>query len=300
VKYARWRARSGEIFVGILDGEAVMPFRPSLREPSEIDPIVSLAVAGPNRPLGPSQSVREVTLLPPIPDRPVIRDFSTFEQHARATMPLSRGGFSDDWYRIPAFYFQNPHVVLGPDDVVICPRSTKLDFELEVAAVVGHDCHDVTPSEAPDAIIGFTIYNDWSARDLQAMEMPLTFGPSKGKDFANSFGPVLATPDELGGVRGRPRAQMLARINGEEWSRGELGDMHFSFAELVAYASRDSHVRAGDVLGSGAVGSGCILELSARQGSDRVRWLQSGDVVELEVEGIGVLRNTIAISINPA
>jgi fumarylacetoacetate (FAA) hydrolase len=143
--------------------------------------------------------------------------------------------------------------------------------------------------------VGYTVFNDFSARDLQRREMALGLGPAKGKDFASAFGPYLVTPDEFGGTRERPAAEMVARVNGREYSRGNLADIHHSFGELVAYASRDSRVRSGDLIGSGTVGTGCILELSLTHGAEQFPWLQSGDVVELEVETIGVLRNTVGV-----
>jgi fumarylacetoacetate (FAA) hydrolase len=136
---------------------------------------------------------------------------------------------------------------------------------------------------ADGQIGGFTIMNDWSARDVQREEMKVGLGPSKGKDFATSLGPIVVTPDEFDGSS----ATMVARVNGEERSRGELGDMHHSWAAIIEHAARNTELYAGDVLGSGTVGTGCILELGDG------RWLQPGDVVELEVEGIGVLRNTV-------
>jgi fumarylacetoacetate (FAA) hydrolase len=154
------------------------------------------------------------------------------------------------------------------------PEGTQeLDYELEAAAVIGAD----------GQIGGFTVMNDWSARDLQRREMKIGLGPAKGKDFATSLGPILVTPDELGDLR----LEMIARVNGEERSRGNMGDMYYSWDAIVEHAARNTRVRAGDVLGSGTVGTGCILELGDG------RWLQPGDVVELEVEGIGVLRNTV-------
>src|SRR5437868_4080788 len=148
-----------------------------------------------------------------------------------------------------------------------------VDYQLEVAAIIGAD----------GAVGGFTVMNDWSARDLQRAEMRVGLGPAKGKDFATSLGPVVVTPDEFDGSSGT----MVARVNGEERSRGELGDMYHGWESIVAHAARNTRLRAGDVLGSGTVGTGCILEL----GDDR--WLQPGDEVELEVEGIGVLRNRV-------
>jgi len=152
--------------------------------------------------------------------------------------------------------------------------TTELDYELECAAIIG----------AEGAIGGFTIMNDWSARDLQRVEMRVGLGPAKGKDFATSLGPVVVTPDEFDGTSGA----MVARVNGEERSRGDLGDLHYTWARLVEQAARNTKLLPGDVIGSGTVGTGCILE----HGDGR--WLKRGDVVELEIDGIGVLENTIA------
>jgi fumarylacetoacetate (FAA) hydrolase len=180
-----------------------------------------------------------------------------------------------EWYQIPVFYFSNAAAILGPnDEIEFPPESSAWDYELEAAAVIGGD----------GRIAGFTILNDWSARDLQKMEMAVGLGPAKGKDFGTSLGPVLVTPDELGDLR----LEMVARVNGEERSRGNLGDMYWSWDQLVEHAGRNTRLLAGDVLGSGTVGTGCILE----HGDGR--WLEPGDVVELEVEGIGVLRNIVA------
>jgi fumarylacetoacetate (FAA) hydrolase len=219
--------------------------------------------------------VGDVRLLAPVPHPPAVRDFYAFERHV-ATARAQRGlEMAPEWYRIPVFYFSNPAAVLGPDEAVsFPPESSAWDYELEAAVVVGAD----------GGIAGFTVLNDWSARDLQKMEMAVGLGPAKGKDFGTSIGPVLVTPDELGDLR----LEMVARVNGEERSRGNLADMHWSWDELVAHAARNTRLQAGDVLGSGTVGTGCILE----HGDGR--WLQSGDVVELEIEGIGVLRNTVA------
>jgi fumarylacetoacetate (FAA) hydrolase len=219
--------------------------------------------------------VGDVRLRAPVPHPPSVRDFYAFERHV-ATARAQRGlEMAPEWYRIPVFYFSNPAAVLGPADAVrFPPESSAWDYELEAAVVVGGD----------GAIAGFTVLNDWSARDLQKMEMAVGLGPAKGKDFATSIGPVLVTPDELGDLQ----LEMVARVNGEERSRGNLADMHWPWDELVAHAGRNTRLQAGDVLGSGTVGTGCILE----HGDGR--WLQSGDVVELEIEGIGVLRNTVA------
>jgi fumarylacetoacetate (FAA) hydrolase len=216
----------------------------------------------------------EVDLRPPVLHPPSVRDFYAFEEHVR-TARASRGlEVPPEWYEQPVFYFSNPAAIYGPEDEIPYPEGTaELDYELEVAAVVGAD----------EQIAGFTVMNDWSARDLQRAEMRVGLGPAKGKDFATSLGPVIVTVDEFDGSAGT----MVARVNGEERSRGELGDLYHSWDTIVAQARRNTHLRPGDVLGSGTVGTGCILE----HGDGR--WLRRGDVVELEVEGLGVLRNRI-------
>jgi fumarylacetoacetate (FAA) hydrolase len=220
-------------------------------------------------------ALADVDFRAPVLHPPSVRDFYAFEQHVK-TARASRGlDVPQEWYDTPVFYFSNPAAIYGPGDEIPKPPDTnELDYELEVAAIIGAD----------GQIGGFTIMNDWSARDLQRAEMRVGLGPSKGKDFATSLGPIVVTPDELDGSRGT----MVARVNGEERSRGELGDMHHSWDAIVAHAARNTRLLSGDVLGSGTVGTGCILELGDG------RWLQPGDVVELEVEGIGVLRNAIA------
>jgi len=218
----------------------------------------------------------DVDLRPPVLYPPSVRDFYAFEEHVRnARAVTGRGEVVPEWYEIPAFYFSNPAAIYGPEDEIPYPEGTsELDYELEAAVVIGKD----------GELGGFTIMNDWSARDLQRPEMKIGLGPSKGKDFATSLGPVVVTPDELGDLR----LEMLARVNGEERSHGNMGDMHHSWDAIVAHAARNTRLRSGDVLGSGTVGTGCILE----HGDGRR--LQRGDVVELEVAGIGVLRKCLA------
>jgi fumarylacetoacetate (FAA) hydrolase len=216
----------------------------------------------------------DVVLRAPVLHPPAVRDFYAFEQHV-ATARASRGlEVPPEWYGRPVFYFSNPAAIYGPDEDITFPaESAEWDYELEVAAVVGGD----------GRIAAYTILNDWSARDLQRAEMTVGLGPAKGKDFATSLGPFLVTPDELGDLR----LEMTARVNGEERSRGNLGDIHWPFDELAAHAAANTRLAPGDVLGSGTVGTGCILE----HGDGR--WLGPGDEVELEVEGIGILRNRV-------
>jgi fumarylacetoacetate (FAA) hydrolase len=219
--------------------------------------------------------MEDVRLLAPVPRPPSVRDFYAFERHVKMARAQRGLEIAPEWYRVPVFYFSNPAAIHGPEDEVPFPsESSSWDYELEAAAVVG----------ANGRIAGFTVLNDWSARDLQKMEMAVGLGPAKGKDFATSMGPVLVTPDELGDLR----LEMVARVNGEERSRGNLGEMHWSWEQLVEHAARNTRLLPGDVLGSGTVGTGCILE----HGDGR--WLRPGDVVELEIEGLGLLRNRVA------
>jgi fumarylacetoacetate (FAA) hydrolase len=217
----------------------------------------------------------EIEFRPPVLHPPSVRDFYAFEAHVRNARAQRGLEVPAEWYELPVFYFSNPAVIYGPEDDIPYPEGTReLDYELEVAAIIG----------THGRIGGFTIMNDWSARDVQRLEMKVGLGPAKGKDFATSLGPVVVTPDELDGSE----AVMVARVNGEERSRGNLADMHWSWDQLNEQAARNTTLNAGDVIGSGTVGTGCILE----HGDGR--WLQRGDVVELEVEGIGVLRNRVA------
>jgi 2-keto-4-pentenoate hydratase/2-oxohepta-3-ene-1,7-dioic acid hydratase in catechol pathway len=237
-----------------------------------------------------------VRLRAPIPRPPTVRDFYAFEQHVRTARQKRGLEMDPDWYELPVFYFSNPYAVCGPDDdVAMPPGCAELDYELEVAAVVGVSGADLDPDEAQRSIAGYCVMNDWSARDIQRREMKLSMGPVKGKDFATSLGPVFVTPDELEDTR-RDRSYnlaMTATVNGVEYSRASLADIYWSFGEMLAYASRGTRVETGDVIGSGTCGTGCILERSLVHGVDRYPWLQAGDVVELSVERLGTLRNTV-------
>ncbi len=237
-----------------------------------------------------------VQVLAPIPHPPTVRDFYAFEQHVRTARQRRGLEMDPDWYELPVFYFSNPYAITGPDDdVAIPPGSAEMDYELEVAAVVGVAGADLDPDEAERSIAGYCVMNDWSARDIQRREMKLSMGPVKGKDFATSLGPVFVTPDELEDTR-RDKSfdlAMTASVNGVEYSRASLADIFWSFGEMIAYASRGTRVETGDIIGSGTCGTGCILELSLVHGADRYPWLQPGDVVELSVERLGTLRNRV-------
>ncbi len=237
-------------------------------------------------------------LLAPLPRPYNMRDFYAFEEHVRAARKLRGLDMIPEWYEIPVFYFTNPDAVIGPDDPVTAPRdSTDLDFELEIAAVIGREGRDIPAEAATDYIAGYTIMNDWSSRDIwRRWEAKLSMGPAKAKDFATTLGPWLVTPDELEdrregtGADTRYRLEMTARVNGREYSRGNAASLTYSFAQMIAWASRDAWLRPGDVLGSGTVGTGCILELGPQNVGG---WLKPGDVVELEIERLGTLRNPV-------
>ena len=230
---------------------------------------------------------------PPVLHPPSIRDFYAFEGHVRTMWERRGGEVPETWYRLPVFYFSNVSEVRGPGEAVWCPAASReLDYELEVAAVVDTPAVDLTPERAEDAIGGFTIFNDWSARDLQREETAVRLGPAKGKDFASSFGPWLVTPDELADVRtgtGFDLA-MTAEVNGEETSRGRWSDAQFSFGAMLARASADARLRPGDVIGSGTVGTGCLLEI---RDSTIGRYLEPGDEVALRIQRLGALRSPI-------
>jgi fumarylacetoacetate (FAA) hydrolase len=225
-----------------------------------------------------------------------IRDFYAFEQHVK-TCRRHRGlEMVPQWYQVPAFYFSNPACTLDDGDPVHAPLgSNALDFELELACVIGTAARDL-PTEPDDAVMdhiaGFTIMNDWSARDLQRAEMAIGLGPSKSKDFATSLGPRLVPFDELRDCYrdGRLHLEMTASVNGKVYSRGNAGSMYWTWPQLLSHASRDTVLLPGDVLGYGTVGTGCILELTPEAVGG---WLKPGDVVELTIERIGTLRNCV-------
>lgn len=239
-----------------------------------------------------------VRLLPPL-DPPTVRDFVAFEEHVEGM--VAPGEVPPEWYEAPTFYFTNPCALVGAhDDVPIPPGSTRFDFELEVAAVVGRDGASLSQDEARNAIFGYTILNDWSARDLQRREMKVQLGPAKGKDSATTLGPWLVTADELASYEdndGFLALDLRVTVNDVEIGQDLLSNMGWPFADLVAYASRGTWVRAGDVLGSGTCGNGgCLAELWGRGGTRDP--LRPGDVVEMTVEGIGTIRNTVVAGVD--
>jgi 2-keto-4-pentenoate hydratase/2-oxohepta-3-ene-1,7-dioic acid hydratase in catechol pathway len=243
-------------------------------------------------------ALADAHLLAPI-EPPTIRDFSVFEQHIEGAIKTSspEAPVPPVWYERPYCYFSNPYAITGPgENIRMAPGTQALDLELEVAAIIGREGRNLRPEDAGTHIVGYTIFNDWSARDIGGKEVQTPFGQCKGKDFANTLGPWIVTPDELEPYRDGDRfdLDMRAFINGVELGGDTLANMAWSFDELVAYASRGTWVRPGDTLGSGTCGSGCLLELWGRRGGiGDPPPLQVGDVVTLRVEGIGELTNRV-------
>jgi fumarylacetoacetate (FAA) hydrolase len=233
-----------------------------------------------------------VALLPPVAHPPSLRDFYAFETHVRNARARRGLEVPPEWYEFPVFYFSNPGALVGHGEPVRRPAWTEaLDYELEIACVIAKQARDVPPEHWRSVVAGFTVMNDWSARDVQRREMAVGLGPAKGKDFATSLGPALVTLDELepSRVDDRHELAMEARVNGRTLSRGNARDLHFTFGQMIARASQDVYLFPGDVIGSGTVGGGCLLEL----GPEVHRWLQPGDEVTLEIERLGALSNRI-------
>jgi len=230
---------------------------------------------------------------PPILQPPSLRDFYAFEGHVKTMWERRGGTVPEAWYRLPIFYFSNVSEIRGPGEPVWCPAaSEELDYELEVAALIDTPVHDLPADRGEEAIGGYLVFNDWSARDLQREETTVRLGPAKGKDFASSIGPWLVTPDELEDARAEKgyNLAMIATVNGTELSRGSWADAQFSFGEMIARASADVRLRPGDLIGSGTVGTGCLLEVK-----DEIlkRYLAPGDEVTLAVERLGALTTPI-------
>jgi fumarylacetoacetate (FAA) hydrolase len=294
--------RAGVVVDGqVLDIATLLKERDGLRDIRALlelpnDPLTRLKSA-----LGSARATQgvplgSVRLRAPILQPPTVRDFMVYEGHA------SGGGtrqLSEAWYRLPIFYFSNPLCIFGPEDVIPYPSASEwLDYELELAAVIGREASNVAEADAFSYIAGFTIFNDWSCRDLQRDEMEARLGPAKGKDAASSLGPWIVTTDELASYTrdGRLHVRCTLKVNGVQWMENNAGIMYHSWGAMIERASRDSRVVPGDVLGGGTVTGGSIGE-AIRNGFS-ARYLEPGDVVEIEVEGIGVLRNTIAPKVN--
>ncbi|MCO6436622.1 MAG: fumarylacetoacetate hydrolase family protein [Phycisphaerae bacterium] len=289
------KGQSGpKLAVGVGDGLVALDTRPSLRRALDDlggKGLMDLAAATKSKPVPLSEVTR---WLPPVPDARTFRDFYAFEQHVKAARARRGQEMIPTWYEIPVFYFSNPTSMKGHMEPVKKPESTKeLDFELEVACIIGADVADVSGEAAEKAIFGLTVLNDFSARDLQREEMKCMLGPAKGKDFASSLGPWVVTLDELSDRRVKPGCwdlSMSARKNGKPVSKANTKDMHYDFTKLLERGSRDVTLYRGDIIGSGTCGTGCILELGPEATGG---WLQPGDTIELEIERLGTLTTPI-------
>ncbi|PED06663.1 fumarylacetoacetate hydrolase family protein [Bacillus pseudomycoides] len=298
MKLITFRLPSGEMRAGWLEGDKVIDMNiasngtlPSsmLAFLEKADEYVEIA-HGIRKPTSGMYTLEDVQLCAAIPNPGSIRDFYAFEQHVKTARGRRGLDIVPEWYDIPVFYFTNHRAVIGPEVTVSCPKQTqKLDYELEIACVIGKEGRNISREQAEEYIFGYCIMNDWSARDLQAEEMKVGLGPAKGKDFATSLGAYLVTKEELDVYRTGERynLEMTAHVNGELLSKGNFRDIYYTFAEMIERASQDVTLYPGDVIGSGTVGTGCILELGTE------KWLQDGDVVELTITGLGTLRNTV-------
>jgi fumarylacetoacetate (FAA) hydrolase len=254
--------------------------------------LVQAALQGSNS-SAPVFALEDVQIQSPILRPPTIRDFMIFEEHATQQGTRER---EEAWYRMPIFYFSNPLCVYGPEDTVPHPSASHmLDYELEIGCVIGKEGTNVAEADALEYIAGFLIFNDWSARDLQRDESAVGLGPAKGKDTASTLGPWVVTTDEMAPyIRdGRLSVKCQVRVNGESWlTDGDAAMAYYTWGEIVQRASKDSRIAPGDVIGSGTVGGGSVRE-AIRKGYEAARFLEPGDVVEMEVDGIGAVRNTL-------
>jgi fumarylacetoacetate (FAA) hydrolase len=295
---------------GVLEGEDVVDATALLGAASALRDVRALLESSPDaierlRAALPSstatrRNLSTVRLRPPILQPPTIRDHIAFEEHATGQWTRQSPERMDVWQRLPIFYFSNPLRIFGSDEEIPFPAAThQLDYECELAAVVARDGSNVLEAEADQYIAGFTIFNDWSCRDLQADESQFGLGPAKGKDSASSLGPWIVTLDEMAPYyqNGTLHVRCTVRVNGETWMDGNAWNMHHTFGAMIERAAQDSRIAAGDVIATGTVGGGSISE-AVRKGFP-ARWLRPGDVVEMDVEGIGTLRNTLGPVSNP-
>lgn len=291
MRWASYRsAHDGREHAALVDGDVLRALPETLLELLESGLDLDAHAERATRSPWESVELSAAVLLAPVGRPPSVRDFMAFENHVVTSYAALGVPVSPVWYEQPVFYFTNPAAVIGPvDDVPLAPGTLRYDYELEVAAVVGRAGADLSPEDAGAHIAGYTVMCDWSARDLQAVEMDVGLGPAKGKDTATSLGPWLVTPDELEPFRTERGYDlpMTAEVNGRRYSAGSWSDLYWTFPQMLAYASRGTTLRPGDVIGSGTVGTGCILELSRVHGTDAYPWLQPGDDVRLEIGCLG-------------
>lgn len=299
MKFATWE-KSGNVTAGLVGEDGLHALPPEVAVLDLVRAGLPAALEAGTAALStPPVPLDEVRLLPPLQPA-TIRDFVTFEEHVEGVVGSVGGGsgVAAEWYEAPTFYFTNPYPLYGAhDDIPVPPGSQLFDFELEVAAVVGRHVASEPPDRVRDAIFGYTVLNDWSARDLQRREMKVLLGPAKGKDSATTLGPWLVTSDELEPYRdeeGFLALDMRVAVNGAEIGQDLLSNMGWPFEELLSYAARGTTLRPSDLLGSGTCGhGGCLAELWGRRGETSPPPLRPGDIVEMSVEGIGTIRNRV-------
>lgn len=300
MRWVSYRTPEGE-HCGLLEGDRILGHTAGttlldvLRTPGGLQRAAEAVTAAPTQEI----ALADVELLAPITTPPSVRDFASFERHVSNAGKVATGDatVSPAWFETPVFYFSNPAAVHGPhDEVRMSPDTAMWDYEVEIAAVVAQDCSDLEPGTAEDHIAGFLTYCDWTARDLRAHELQFVFGPSKSKDGATSLGPWLITPDELARHRsGKGFSLRLdGYVNGEHYGGGRWDEIHWSFGEMLAHASRGTTLRAGDLISSGTVGTGCIFEMS-----DHRPYLSPGDSVRVEVEELGAITSLVAAGPSP-
>ncbi|CAB4622306.1 MAG: hydroxylase [Actinobacteria bacterium] len=304
MKLARWQYK-GEITCGVIHNGKALAFT----DGTTIEDLVKLGLAE-TLAIGESlislgdegaPDLGAIKLLVPH-QPPSIRDYVAFEEHVEGVVKSidASEGVVAEWYEYPTFYFTNPNSLIATGDVMNPPVSQKLDFELELGivlgAVEGQDGRNLSIDDAAKTVFGYMIFNDWSARDIQSREMKVRLGPAKGKDFATTLGPWIVTADEFAGhvdAEGFMALEMTVAVNGIEIGRDSLASIGWPIPELIAYASRNSRVLPGDVLGSGTVGSGCLAELWGRNGGPTPPPLKPGDEVVMTIEGVGEIRNVV-------
>ena len=304
MKFVRYSHNDGVIHSGFISGEYIH------KSPADIPLIAllrsnNLEIQGAAALANPADiSVSEATFHTPIETPPAVRDFMAFETHVVNSMAALGREVSPAWYEIPVFYFSNPQAVADPSsDVHISPGSEQYDFELEIAAIIGTSGTNIPLEDAEKHIAGYTIFCDWSARDLQELEMRVGLGPAKGKDGTSTLGPYFVSLDEIENLRSNKGydIELTVKVNGKLYTKANWQTIYWSFAQMITFASRGTTLVPGDVIGSGTVGTGCILELGRVNGFDKFPYLRVGDVVEIDAGILGSTKNVIkkSVQVNP-
>lgn len=304
MKFARWQ-HEGKATCGVIHDDHALAFADgtTIEDLVKLGLVAALKIGNARIASGTEDApaLSEIKLL--VPHQPSsVRDYVAFEEHVEGVVKSidASEGVVAEWYEYPTFYFTNPNMLIATGDVMHPPVTQRLDFELElgivIGAVEGLDGMNMTIEDSAKTVFGYLIFNDWSARDIQSREMKVRLGPAKGKDFATTLGPWIVTADEFESLiddEGFLPLVMTVSVNGTEIGRDLLSNIGWPIPELIAYASRNSRVSPGDILGSGTVGSGCLAELWGRNGGPTPPPLKPGDEVVMTVEGVGEIRNVV-------